>query len=232
MESIEKCFKDDVTKEVLEFYKSVIVICAGGTINMSGTEQRKPSDGVGRALNQISGRLHKAGVLFINDEPLFDRPPDSSNIGEREWEIIINRIDRIIDRKKTIYQFLLERGIKVECGGIVIAHGTDTLHITSLVVALEMATRSLPFPIVFTASHSTLDDPKSDASGNLQKSIYIAKERFNSESNLPAGVYVLIGQDIHLASRLLACEFLIQYEIMSWILHVLLFLVVHQFPLI
>lgn len=202
MEIYSSFFKSGLTKSDLEYYRSVIVICAGGTINMSGLEQRKPSDGVARALSSISGKLAKADVSFVYDEPLFDRPPDSSNIGENEWKTILQRIDSIIERKKTISKRLLDSGIKAECGGVVIAHGTDTLHITSLVIALEMTTRRLQFPIVFTASHSTLDDPHSDAAGNLHKSIFIAKERFNYEANLPAGVYVLIGQEIHLASRL------------------------------
>ena len=195
-------FENTVSNKDIEYYRQVIVLCAGGTINMSGMEQRKPSDGVKKALSNISDRLATAGVRFTSDEPLFDRPPDSSNVGELEWKTIIDRIQSIIIRKDQIYRSLLSTGIKVECGGIVVAHGTDTLHITSLVVALETAGKHLSFPIVFTASHSTLDDPKSDAIGNLQKSIYAAKERFNDESNLPPGVYVLIGQDIHLASRL------------------------------
>lgn len=194
--------KDAITNGDVEYYRSVIVLCAGGTINMSGIEQRKPSDGVSKALSRISERLEKAGVSFISGNPLFDRPPDSSNIGELEWNTIIQRIEMIASEKERIYHSLLSVGIKVECGGIVVAHGTDTLHITSLVVALETASKDLPFPIIFTASHSTLDDPESDAIGNLQKSIYVAKERFSGESNLPPGVYVLIGQDIHLASRL------------------------------
>lgn len=190
-----------IPKEQQDFYSSVIVLCAGGTINMSGTQECKPANGVKETLDKTISKLDKMGIAY-QYHMLFDRAPDSSNVGEPEWEVIIEKISEIIKEKETIRAQLLEKGAKLEAGGIVIAHGTDTLHITSLVIALEFSIRQLSLPIVFTASHSTPNTPGSDANDNILKSIYIAKERFAREENLKPGVYVLIGEDIHLASRL------------------------------
>lgn len=185
-------------------YSKVYIICAGGTINMSGITQCIPGLGVEDIAKSISKSLsnHKINYEIVN---IFDRAPDSSNIGEKEWGILINKIKDILNEKEEARIILLNHGLKVEKGGIVIAHGTDTLDITSLVISLELSSlfqNKNSVPIVFTASHSTIDNPKSDAKSNLRKAIYVAKERFNRTYNLLPGVYVLIGQDIHLASRI------------------------------
>ena len=190
-----------ISNEELEYYCNVFVLCAGGTINMSGNTECKPGDGVGKALQKLESKIGKMGIEY-SFTSIFDRPPDSSNVGENEWSVIVNSIEEIIIEKERIEKKLLNCGIKREVGGVVVAHGTDTLHITSLVVALEFAIKHLTVPVVFTASYATIETPKSDAANNLLKSIYCAKERFNRKENLEPGVYVLIGEDIHLASRI------------------------------
>lgn len=190
-----------VSEEDINYFCSIIVLCAGGTINMSGKTECKPGGGVGKALNSIDDKLKKMGITYMF-ENVFDRPPDSSNVGEDEWEKIIDKIREVVDKKEAIRKKLLNKGIKREVGGVVVAHGTDTLHITTLVVALEFSLSKLTLPIVFTASYATMDAPNSDAPDNLLKSLFCAKERFNRQENLVPGIYVIIGSDIHLASRL------------------------------
>ena len=192
---------NNVREEEINYFCSVVVLCAGGTINMSGKTECKPGGGVGKALNSIDDKLKKMGITYTF-ESIFDRPPDSSNVGEDEWKIIIDKIRDVVARKEAVRKKLLNNGIKREVGGVVVAHGTDTLHITTLVVALEFALAKLTLPIVFTASYATMDAPNSDAADNLLKSMFCAKERFNRHENLVPGVYVIIGSDIHLASRL------------------------------
>ncbi len=191
----------NISEEDIRYYCSVIVLCAGGTINMSGNTECKPGDGVGKALSSIDDKLEKMRITY-QFENIFDRPPDSSNVGEDEWKTIFDSIKEVVDKKEEIRKRLLDNGIKREVGGVVVAHGTDTLHITTLVVALEFALSKLTLPIVFTASYATMDAPNSDAPDNLLKSLFCAKERFNRQENLVPSVYVIIGSDIHLASRL------------------------------
>ncbi len=191
-------------EQLQNIYSKVYIICAGGTINMSGITQCIPGSGVEDITKTISKSLSNHRINFeIVD--IFDRAPDSSNIGEEEWGILINKINEILNEKENARKTLLDYGLKVEKGGIVIAHGTDTLDITSLVISLELSSvfsNKNSIPIIFTASHSTIDNPQSDARSNLRKAIYVAKEKFNRTYNLLPGVYVLIGQDIHLASRI------------------------------
>ena len=194
-------FSNNISEEDIRYYCSVIVLCAGGTINMIGKTECKPGGGVGKALSTIEDKLEKMGISY-RFENIFDRPPDSSNVGEDEWKKIIDSIKEVIEKKEEIRKRLLNNGIKCEVGGVVVAHGTDTLHITTLVVALEFALSKLTLPVVFTASYATMDAPNSDAPDNLLKSLFCAKERFNRQENLVPGIYVIIGSDIHLASRL------------------------------
>lgn len=194
--------KNTLSEEDINYYSSVVVLCAGGTINMSGTTECKPANGVFYVLTKKLDPILKSMDIPYVYVPIFDRAPDSSNIGDAEWEKIIQIISDVIAKKERIGKALIQNGIRKEVGGIVIAHGTDTLHLTSLVVALEFSVKHLQIPIIFTASHSTVDAPGTDAVGNLLKSIYVAKERFDRAENLIPGVYALIGQDIHLASRL------------------------------
>ncbi len=191
------------SNEELEFYESVILLSAGGTINMEGTKEAKPADGVQKALSSISDALAKENLSCISIN-LFERAPDSSNIGETEWQVIVDKINEIVERKNDIEHRLLSTKSKLPLskGGIVVAHGTDTLSITCLVTSYEMLLNNLQCPIVFTGSFSTMDDPKSDAKDNLLRSILVAKQSTNKGQNLKPGVYAVIGNDIHLGSRI------------------------------
>jgi glutamyl-tRNA(Gln) amidotransferase subunit D len=66
--------------------------------------------------------------------------------------------------------------------GIIIAHGTDTMHYTS--AALSFALQNLPIPVVLVGSQRSSDRPSSDAASNL-----IGATLFASHANV-AGVFV------------------------------------------
>lgn len=187
----------------IEYYQSVVVLNAGGTINMSGEIERKPSNAVQKSFDQIRRDMLEKFDIIITLENIFSRPPDSSSIGENEWNTIINKILDVYRRKKEIENKLLNEGVKIEKGGIVITHGTDTIALTSYIIALVLSQYPNFFTIIFTGSHSVIDASNSDAINNLKKSIFASKERFlDKENNLPPGVYVLFGQEIHLCSRI------------------------------
>lgn len=192
-----------VSTESLNFYRAVIVLNCGGTISMGGASASgwKPSTKLEEGLKSLQSRnLYPTDILMYR---VFDRPPDSTNIGEKEWRKIIEQISELNTRKKKIYGQLSKLGIRLECGGIVIGHGTDTLQTTALLTALEFSQKSLVLPIVFTGSHTPMMQKDSDALKNLKKSIFVAKESFAGVKNsLPPGVYVLIGEEIHHAARL------------------------------
>lgn len=157
----------------------VVVINAGGTISMS--EDGVPGDAVAALLR---GGL--AG-LRVRAVAAFDRPPDSSNVAEPEWARLLAVIQAAIG----------EPGDPP--AGVVITHGTDTMAFSATLIALELGP-ALALPIVFTGAHSPPGVPGSDALPNFVSALRVAAGLH--EEPAPPGVYVLIGVDLHLASRL------------------------------
>jgi len=56
--------------------------------------------------------------------------------------------------------------------GVIVAHGTDTMHYTSAALSFILET---PVPIVITGAQRSSDRPSSDAFGNLMSSVAVAK---------------------------------------------------------
>ncbi|MEK6847714.1 MAG: Glu-tRNA(Gln) amidotransferase subunit GatD [Nanoarchaeota archaeon] len=82
----------------------------------------------------------------------------SENMGFKEWQ----KIARVTER------FLNDSNIK----GVIITHGTDTLHYTA--AALSFFLRNLNKPVVLTYSQRSGDRASSDASLNLQCAAMVA----------------------------------------------------------
>ncbi|NHJ87298.1 MAG: Glu-tRNA(Gln) amidotransferase subunit GatD [Asgard group archaeon] len=82
----------------------------------------------------------------------------SENIKPENWITLANEVATFIDR--------------LNPSGVVIAHGTDTLHYSS--AALSFMIKNLDRPIVFVGSQRSSDRPSSDASINLQSSVLTA----------------------------------------------------------
>jgi glutamyl-tRNA(Gln) amidotransferase subunit D len=81
----------------------------------------------------------------------------SENMGPQQWIILAEEIGR-----------------KIEAGadGIVIGHGTDTMHHTSAV--LSFMVQNSPVPIVMVGSQRSSDRPSSDAAFNLRCAAFAA----------------------------------------------------------
>jgi hypothetical protein len=195
-------FVEGVDDQDILFLGSVVIVNCGGTINMSTAPVRGPAGVVEAKVENIKKEMLQSGI-GVRSESIFERPPDSSNIGEGEWRKILDKLEDINDRKALVADRLRARGIQIEKGGIVVTHGTDTLQVTALITALEFSFRPLVVPVIFTASHSPIETAGSDGLSNIRKAVFVAKERFCVDAyNLPPAVYVLIGQDVHLAARL------------------------------
>jgi len=68
--------------------------------------------------------------------------------------------------------YAIEKEIKKGIDGIIIAHGTDTLHHTA--AALTFMVQDSPVPIVLVGSQRSSDRPSSDAALNLMHAAYAA----------------------------------------------------------
>jgi len=184
----------------LQTWRQVLLINCGGTINMEPGVGRAPGEGVAELVARLGHDFDNTRLKVVSP---FTRPPDSSHIGQAEWAVILEAIRELDQAKCAARDQLSPRIHQVERGGIVIAHGTDTMQVTSLVMALEMAAEPPVVPVVFTGSHSPPGTPGSDALNNLAKAIHAATYRASQRPhNLPPGVFVLLGEDIHLAARI------------------------------
>jgi glutamyl-tRNA(Gln) amidotransferase subunit D len=94
-------------------------------------------------------------IASIDTYPLMQEY--SENITHRHWSMIAEDVKE-----------------KIEQGydGVVVAHGTDTMHYTS--AALSFALQNLPVPVVLVGSQRSSDRPSSDASLNLLGSVLFA----------------------------------------------------------
>lgn len=68
--------------------------------------------------------------------------------------------------------------IKDGAGGVVITHGTDTMHYTS--AALSFMLQNLPCPVILTGSQRSSDRGSSDAETNLRASLIASKADISS----------------------------------------------------
>ncbi len=133
----------------------IALISTGGTI-ASRIDYR--TGGVRAALS--ADELY-AMVPELNDIASIDTYPliqeYSENITHRHWSMIAEAVKE-----------------KIEQGydGVVVAHGTDTMHYTS--AALSFALQNLPVPVVLVGSQRSSDRPSSDASLNLLGSVLFA----------------------------------------------------------
>lgn len=81
----------------------------------------------------------------------------SEHMGPKHWKKIA---------KETAT--LIQSGVE----GVVITHGTDTMHYTS--AALSFMLDTLPVPVVLTGSQRSSDRPASDAASNLKAAVKLA----------------------------------------------------------
>ncbi len=96
-----------------------------------------------------------ASICNLNTEKVF--AVFSENMGPDQYKLLATKIGKEI-----------ENGVQ----GIVIGHGTDTLHHTA--AALSFMVQDPPVPIVLVGSQRSSDRPSSDAALNLMHATYAA----------------------------------------------------------
>ena len=106
----------------------------------------------------------------------------SENISPQHWTLMARKIaDNVLSGKYD---------------GIVVSHGTDTMHYTS--AALSFALQALPIPVVLVGAQRSSDRPSSDASTNL-----IGACTFATRSKF-SGVFVAMHHTI--SDDVIACH--------------------------
>lgn len=154
-------FKKEHLKEV-EGLPKIALVSTGGTI-ASKIDYR--TGGVSSALS--ASELY-ASVPELEKYASIDTDvilnEYSENLKPEHWTMIANKIAEKV--KSNMYR------------GIIVSHGTDTMHYTA--AALSFALQNLPIPVVIVGAQRSSDRPSSDAALNLiSATIFATKSEFS-----------------------------------------------------
>ena len=179
IEKIKKVEKNKTTQKIVEKNEKIehsqglpkiLLLSTGGTIASKIDYRTGAVTPVLTAEELNSSVPELAKIANIDAQVLFSEY--SENIMPEHW----------LDIAKKINEFE-----KSDYSGIIIAHGTDTMHYTSSFLSFALA--GFPIPIVLVGSQRSSDRASSDAALNL-----IGATKFITESN-PKGVYIVMHQD-------------------------------------
>ena len=176
---IEKIEKNQSTKKIIEKDEKIekvvglpkiLLLSTGGTIASKIDYRTGAVTPVLTAEELNSSVPELAKIANIDAQVLFSEY--SENIMPEHWLQIAEKIN---EYSKSDYT------------GIIIAHGTDTMHYTSSFLSFALA--GFPIPIVLVGSQRSSDRASSDAALNL-----ISATKFITESKTK-GVYIVMHQD-------------------------------------
>ncbi len=148
----------------------ILLISTGGTI-ASKVDYRTGAVTPALSAAELNEAVPElAKIANIDSEVLFSEY--SENLQPEHWLKIATKLDSLANSDYT---------------GIIIAHGTDTMHYTSSF--LSFALSGFPIPVALVGSQRSSDRPSSDAALNL-----IATTKFLTESNVK-GIFVVMHND-------------------------------------
>jgi len=176
IEKIEKIgegqsiIKSSQTIEKDENLPKVLLLSTGGTI-ASKVDYRTGAVTPALSASELYEAVPEiAEIANVDAEVLFSEY--SENLQPEHWKEIARKLDSVA---------------KSDYVGVIIAHGTDTMHYTSSF--LSFALSGFPIPIALVGSQRSSDRPSSDAALNL-----IAATKFLTESKTK-GIYVIMHND-------------------------------------
>ena len=173
IQKIEVTSNQEVKSEYVEKQKEnpslpkILLVSTGGTI-ASKVDYRTGAVTPALTASELNEAVPElASIANIDSEVLFSEY--SENLQPEHWLKIAEKLDSISNS---------------DYAGIIIAHGTDTMHYTSSF--LSFALSGFPVPIALVGSQRSSDRPSSDAALNL-----IAATKFLTESNVK-GIFVVM----------------------------------------
>ncbi len=179
-QSVEKIIEKDKKIEKVEGLPKILLLSTGGTIASKIDYRTGAVTPVLTAEELNSSVPELAEIANIDAQVLFSEY--SENIMPEHWLQIAEKINEYS---------------KSDYAGIIVAHGTDTMHYTSSFLSFALA--GFPIPIVLVGSQRSSDRASSDAALNL-----ISATKFIIESKTK-GVYIVMHQDEN--DETVACHF-------------------------
>ncbi|MBN1159791.1 MAG: Glu-tRNA(Gln) amidotransferase subunit GatD [Candidatus Diapherotrites archaeon] len=115
--------------------------------------------------------------------------PEIQEIANIETEEIGKKLSENIDPEDWVKMAKgIEKGVNKGVDGIVVTHGTDTMHYSSAAVSFMIQNTGVP--VVFVGAQRSSDRPSSDAATNLLSALYFAGHADVS------GVYVCMHENM------------------------------------
>lgn len=171
-------------KNKKEKYMKILLILTGGTICSARNEN---------GLNDLNTDAATESLISKYDEIEIISPINtlSENMTIVKWNSLINTLKHV-DYSK--YE------------GIMILHGTDTLHLTASLVGILLS--DVGCPVMMVSAHRILSDPESNGVDNFDKSVEMIKWL---SARKMGGVYVIYrNMDgvsyVHHATHLKECD--------------------------
>lgn len=139
------------------------------------------------------------GVMAaLTAKELNDSIPELTRIANIDPEVVLSEYSENIkpEHWSLIARKVANNILSGKYDGIIVSHGTDTMHYTS--AALSFALQNLPIPVVLVGAQRSSDRPSSDASLNL-----IGACTFATKSKF-SGVFVAMHYSI--SDEVIACH--------------------------
>jgi glutamyl-tRNA(Gln) amidotransferase subunit D len=139
------------------------------------------------------------GVMAaLTAKELNDSIPELTKIANIDPEVVLSEYSENIkpEHWSLIARKVANNILSGKYDGIIVSHGTDTMHYTS--AALSFALQNLPIPVVLVGAQRSSDRPSSDASLNL-----IGACTFATKSKF-SGVFVAMHYSI--SDEVIACH--------------------------
>ena len=170
VQTIEKPLEKIEPQEKIEGLPKILLLSTGGTI-ASKIDYRTGAVTPVLTAEELNSSVPEIGkIANIDTEVLFSEY--SENITPEHWLKIAHKINEYSNS---------------DYAGIIIAHGTDTMHYTSSFLSFALA--GFPIPIVLVGSQRSSDRASSDAALNL-----IGATKFIRECKTK-GVYIAMHHD-------------------------------------
>ena len=165
--SPEEKREESSVKEADSSLPKILLLSTGGTI-ASKVDYRTGAVPPALTASDLNDAVPEIGnIANIDAEVLFSEY--SENLQPEHWVETAKKIESVAN---------------LDYKGVIVAHGTDTMHYSS--AFLSFALSGLKIPVVFVGSQRSSDRPSSDAASNL-----IAAERFIAMTDVN-GVYVVM----------------------------------------
>jgi len=125
---------------------------------------------IGSKVEYVTGAVYPC----VTAQELLEQFPEIKNISKIKTENVISVLsENISPAHWSIIAEKVYEHIKDGAEGVVVTHGTDTMHYSS--AALGFMLRNLPVPVIFTGAQRSSDRGSSDTKMNLLSSLVAAR---------------------------------------------------------